>query len=274
MKVSMEELLREEYMTLDMIDGYLEYLSGKGRGKSSLESYRRILIKLYDYLSGEAIGAETGAAWKAYLERQGLLPATVDNRISIWNSFMKYLRHREWQIEDFYREKGSVQPELSRTEYLRLLSAAKQMGKEKAYLLIKTLGGAGMRIQELSQLTVEAVRRGMVELEYHNSRQKRVLYLPEGLRRELIDYVEREGILEGAVFCSSCGEPMARSNINYYIRSVSREARIGEKKATPRCLWKMYQNTCLGIRSNISVLIKQAYQRMVEEEQLVTGWNA
>lgn len=67
---------------------------------------------------------------------------------------------------------------------------------------------------------------------------------------------------------------MARSNINYYIRSVSREARIGEKKATPRCLWKMYQNTCLGIRSNISVLIEQAYQRMVEEEQLVTGWNA
>ena len=41
-----------------------------------------------------------------------------------------------------------------------------------------------MRIQELPQLTVEAVRQGAVELAYHNSRQRRVLKLPEGLRRE------------------------------------------------------------------------------------------
>ncbi len=176
-------------------------------------------------------------------------------------------------MDDFCREKGEAQPELSRTEYLKLLSAAKHMGKEKPYLLIKTLGGAGVRVQELPQLTVDAVERGMVELEYHNARQKRVLYLPEGLRRELQDYVEREGVREGPVFQSVGGEPMARSSINYFIATVSREAHVGEGKANPRCLWKMYQNTCLGIRSNISVLIEQAYQRVVAEEQLAIGWN-
>ena len=41
---------------------------------------------------------------------------------------------------------------------------------------------------------MEAVRQGAVELAYHNSRQRRVLKLPEGLRRELLDYAEREGI--------------------------------------------------------------------------------
>ncbi len=265
---------KEECLTTDIIDDYLEYLAGKGRSSSSLESYRRTLKGIYEYLpEGKRIGEGTGMGWKNHLEEKGFSPVTVDNRISVWNGLMQYLGHREWQMDDFCREKGEAQPELSRTEYLKLLSAAKHMGKEKPYLLIKTLGGAGVRVQELPQLTVDAVERGMVELEYHNARQKRVLYLPEGLRRELQDYVEREGVREGPVFQSVGGEPMARSSINYFIATVSREAHVGEGKANPRCLWKMYQNTCLGIRSNISVLIEQAYQRVVAEEQLAIGWN-
>ena len=177
-------------------------------------------------------------------------------------------------MDDFRREKGEVQPELSRAEYLKLLSMAKHMGKEKAYLIIKTLGGAGMRVQELPQLTVEAVRRGMVELEYHNARQKRVLYLPEGLRRELQGYINREGLHGGAVFRSLEGGPMARSSINYLVAIVGREAHVDEGKATPRGLWKMYQNTCMGIRADVSALIEQAYQRMMAEEQLAVGWDA
>ena len=155
----------KERLTQERIEGYLSYLSGKGRSRSSLESYRRILLGLYEYLPEEkSIGNKTGPEWKAYLKNQGFSAATVDNRMSAWNSFMQYLGHREWQMEDFCREKGNIQPELSRTEYLRLLSAAKHLGKEKAYLLIKTLGGAGMRIQEIPQLTVEAVEKVLVFL--------------------------------------------------------------------------------------------------------------
>ena len=250
----------EEYLTPEKIEGYLKYLLEKGRSCSSLESYRRILFGLYDYLPDDkAIRAETGPKWKDFLEKEGFSAATLDNRISIWNGLMQYMGHREWQIEDFYREKGNIQPELSRSEYLRLLSAAKNMGKEKSYFLIKTLGGVGIRTQELPQLTVEAVEKGTAELEYHNAKQKRKLYIPEELRKELLDYVKREGIRQGPVFQSPEGTVMGRSSINYYISSVCREARVDEEKANPRCLWKMYQNTCKGIQANISVLIEQAY---------------
>ena len=266
---------KEECLTQGMIDGYLESLAGKGRSRSSLESYRRVLRGIYEYLpEGKGIGEGTGPGWKAHLEGQGFSPVTVDCRVSVWNGLVQYLGHREWQMDDFRREKGEAQPELSRAEYLRLLSMAKHMGKEKAYLLIKTLGGAGMRIQELPQLTVEAVGRGVVELEYHNARQRRVLHLPEGLRRELQGYIGREGLHEGAVFRSVDGGPMARSSINYLLAIVGREAHVGEGKATPRGLWKMYQNTCMGIRANVSALVEQAYQRVMAEEQLSAGWDA
>ncbi len=268
------ERREEECLTPAMIDDYLEYLKEKGRSSSSLESYSRILKGIYEFLpEGKMIRGGTGAVWKSYMEGQGFSPVTVDCRISVWNGLVQYLGHREWQMDDFCREKGEEQPELSRAEYLKLLSAAKHMGKEKSYLLIKTLGGAGMRVQELPQLTVDAVGRGVVELEYHNARQRRVLYLPEGLRGELLGYIEREGLREGPVFCSPEGRPMARSSINYFIAAVSREAHVGEGKANPRGLWKMYQGTCMGIRANVSALIEQAYQRMMAEEQLAVGWD-
>ena len=268
------ERREEECLTPAMIDDYLEYLKEKGRSSSSLESYSRILKGIYEFLpEGKMIRGGTGAVWKSYMEGQGFSPVTVDCRISVWNGLVQYLGHREWQMEDFCREKGNIQPELSRTEYLRLLSAAKHLGKEKAYLLIKTLGGAGMRIQEIPQLTVEAVEKGVVELEYHNSRQKRRLHIPEGLQKELLNYTRREGILEGAVFQSPDGEAMARSSINYQINSVCRDARVDESKATPRCLWKMYQSTYMRIKESISILIDQAYQRIVEDEQMSVGWT-
>lgn len=269
----MPESKREE-MNIEKIDEFLDWLAEKGRGKTSLESYRRKLMELYRYLPDEKyIDGETGLQWKNYLEERGLKPTTINTRMSVLNSFLQYIGHREWQIGDFNRKKENVQPQLSRTEYLRLLSAAKQLGKEKSYLLIKTLGGDGMRIQELPQLTVEAVSRGMVELEYHNARQKRVMHLPDGLKEELLDYARREGIKEGPVFGTPEGRPMARSSVNYFISLVSHDAQVEEEKANPRCLWKMYRETWEGIQANVKVLIEQAYQRMLEEEQLFTGWK-
>lgn len=265
---------RKVKITMETIEEFLLCLEEKGRGDASLQTYSRSLTELYRYLPQDKLLEEgTGPKWKAHLEAQGLQPSTVNTHMSIWNSFLRYLGRREWQMEDFNRKKENVQPKLNRTEYLRLLAAAKHLGKEKSYLLIKTLGGAGMRIQELPQLTVEAVKEGEVELEYHNYRQRRVLHLPEGLKEELLDYARREGKDSGPVFSSPEGGPMARSSVNYFINAVTHDARVDEEKANPRCLWKMYQETCQEIRANMALLVEQFYQRMLEDEQQSTGWK-
>ena len=229
---------------------------------------------LYDYLpEDKLLTAETGAQWKKWLEQQGFSLRTVNARISVLNSFLLYLGRREWQSNDFTRPYNEAQPELTREEYLRLLSAARALSKEKSYLLIKTLGGAGMRIQELPQLTAEAVNEGLVHLERHNHTQKRVLKLPALLQRELQDYMHRNQIESGPVFVSHIGFPLKRSSIYYYVNSISQDARVDEEKANPRCLWKMYQSTYDQIRSHINQLVEQSYQNILEEEQTRIGWG-
>ena len=282
--------MAEEILTPEVMEEFLESQRRRGIGSASLEAYRRNLKKLYDSLPGEKrLTAETGRVWKRQMEAQGIAPRSVNSRLSALNSLCEYLGRREFQIHDFLREEAvlhreyqlanqlkletELQPELTRAEYLRLLQAARALEKERVYLLVKVLGGAGLRIQELPQLTVEAVKLGVVELEYHNSRQKRMLHLPEGLKEELLDFAKREGRSHGPVFSSSEGMPMARSSVNYFINIVCHDARVAEEKANPRCLWKMYQETCRGIRANIAVLIEQSYQKILEDEQLAMGWK-
>lgn len=264
-----------EIMTPELIRDFIETLRKKNRGKNSLDSYQRILLSIYDWLpEDKTVDGTTGAKRRKWLlEEKGFSHRTVNTQMSALNSFFRYLGHREWQMDEFVRITGDVQPELSRTEYMRLLSAARQMGNEKTYLLIKTMGGAGVRVQEISQVTTEAVRQGSVRLDSHNGLRLRMMFIPKVLQKELMEYIEKEQIESGPVFLTRDRKPLSRTTINHYISAVSGEARVDPEKATPRCLWKMYQNVQDGIEENIHVLIRQAYEEMMEKEQMSIGWN-
>lgn len=262
-------------ITPERIEEFLQQMKEKGRSKGSLEGYGRALRSLCDYLPEEkAITAGTGENWKNWMiGDRGFSQRTVNNRISVFNSFVQYLGKRQWQVNSFLRTGDSLQPELTRAEYLRLLSAARQSEREKSYLIIKTLGGAGVRAQELSQLTAETVRQETIALSSHNGMRQRILHLPQVLRRELIDYMERKHIQSGPIFISEQGRPLTRTVVHHYVRIVSTDARVDPEKANPRCLWKMYCSTREGIEAHIQILMEQTYERMMEQEQLTVGWG-
>lgn len=139
-----------EQLTPEMIDAFVEDQRNRGRGPASLEAYRRNLTKLYDYLPGDKrLTRATGKEWKAWMESQGTAPRSVNACLSALNSLSIFLGRREFQTNEFLEGPKIIQPELTRAEYLRLLQAAKLLEKEKTYLLIKAMGGAGFRVQEL-----------------------------------------------------------------------------------------------------------------------------
>lgn len=263
-----------ETLSKEAIEEFCAEQRKKGRSPAGIDAYRRNLFKLYDELPGDKrITADTAAAWRSRMVADGVTPRSVNTRMSALNSFCDYLGHRELQNHDFVDEPEANTPELTRSEYLRLLSAAKHMEKERLYFIIKTLGGVGLRIQELPQMTVEAVRAGAVEFHYHNDRCRRTARIPETLRKELMDYTRREGLRTGPVFCTARGKPVARTHICSMLRQISRTAQVDEEKATPRCLWNMYQNTREEILNNISVFADQAYDWMLVKEQGIVGWE-
>lgn len=264
-----------EELSPELIEEFLEDQRERGRAPGSLAAYRRNLLKLYSLLpDGKRLTAGTAAQWRARMQAEGVPPRSVNARLSALNSLCGYLGRREFQSCDFLDGPEIIQPELTRSEYLRLLGAAKALEKERTYFLIKVLGGVGLRVQELPQLTAEALRAGEMELSYHNSRCRRSAAIPPALREELLDFAGREGFQTGPVFRTGEGRPVSRTYVCKLLGQISGPARVAPEKATPRCLWNMYQSTRQNILRTISVLADQVYDRLLAQEQQLAGWDA
>lgn len=268
------DIEKSEYLTKELIHHFLNYLMEKGCSKSSLDTYRRVLIMLDDYIpDSKELTSRTAVQWCEWMNEKGYSQRTINHRLSVLNSLLEYLGHRDWQSKNL-PVVDDIQPELTRAEYLRLLSAARRLGKKRTYLLIKTLGGAGIRLQELPQLTMEAVTQGTVRLESFNQGTIRLLHLPRLLQRQLLEYCQENGVLSGPIFLSRTGRMMNRTAIQNCISRLAGAARVDEEKANPRCLWRMYLSTQQGIENDLRLMVEQTYDRMLEAEELTVGWDA
>ena len=133
------------------------------RAEGTYYFYRRKLWKFYEDLPGDkTIRHGTLENWQKKLLEEGYAPNTVNSFLSAANAFLDYIGHREYQLAGQLREEKPPQPELSRAEYFHLLRTAKALGKERVYLLMKVFATVGILVQDLQELTVEAVREGKV----------------------------------------------------------------------------------------------------------------
>lgn len=260
------------HLTPERIEEYMEEYRRQGYSEETVQGYQRKLKKLYEDLpEDKMIRRGTMDRWREQLIEEGYASSTVNGFLSASNTFLEYVGHREYQASEKLRVREEPQPELTRTEYLRLLQAAKLQGKEKVYLLIKLFAITPMNVQELPKITVEAVERGRIEVSPNGV--KAVVSLPEYLRRELLNYAHREGRLVGPIFVTKDGSPLSRTYVSTMIRQLCPAARVSEEKGNPRCLKKLYQSTLSTIEGNIALLVEQTLARQLEMEQMSVGWE-
>ena len=258
-------------LTPDDLEAYLDDLARKGRVTGTLSAYRQNLYALYSDLSADKIVRPgTLNQWQQKLLEKGYSPRTVNVRLSVANGLMAFLGRRDLQSMGTL-EVDDVQPELTRTEYLRLLTTARALDKERLYLLVKLFGCTGLPLQELPRMTVEALYEGRVTV--RSSGTVQLLHLPNFLRKELFAYAQRKGITSGPIFCTKSGKPLGRTAVTDSIKQLCRDARVSEEKANPRCLKRLWQSTQDGIRAQIDLLVEQACDRLMEAEQLTVGWD-
>ena len=101
--------------------------------ESSVRKYSRDLAAFYDFLpAGKEITRRTMERWRDALLAQGYAPRAVNASVSEANGFLGWLGLREYQLSGQLDVGDDIQPKLTRTEYLRLLSAARAAGRERA----------------------------------------------------------------------------------------------------------------------------------------------
>lgn len=259
-------------VTWEEVCRYLDSLAARGRRRETIQVYRPKLEAFYHFLpEDKRVAADTLELWRAALLREGYSPGTANTHVSAANGLLAYLGRRDLQLIGQLDTEEEIQPELSRTEYLRLLATARNLGRERTYLMVKVFALTGIRVSELNRVTGRAVEEGRV-LTACDGRAQYVL-IPACLRRELTVYLRRVGITAGPVFVTRSGRPMRRTQVSGEIRTLCRDARVDGDKSNPRCLRRLYQVTQERIRDSVQILAEQAHERMLEEEQLTVGWE-
>ena len=144
---------------------------------------------------------------------------------------------------------ASTDKELTKTEYDRLLQVAKQKKNERLYLLMQTICSTGIRVSEVRYVTVEAVSRGIAEINCKGKRRQ--VFLPKQLCQILKQYIKEQKIKSGAVFVTKNGNPLDRSNIWSDMKKLCKAANVSEKKVFPHNLRHLFARTYYSLQKDI-----------------------
>ena len=75
------------------------------------------------------------------------------------------------------------------------------------------------------------------------------------------------------IFTKKNGTPLARTQISLFIQKLAQEAQVPAEKGNIRALRQLYKSTISSIEANFDLLVRQAYERQLETEQLSVGWE-
>ena len=231
----------EGKITEKMLEDYRVHLVGEEKSKSTVEKYIRSIRKLMGYAE-QGIDKDVVIAYKKNLmESRKYKVSSINSMLIDINQFLEYRGWYDCRVKTYKVQKILFCPDnkyLSKEEYKCLLKEAKKKGKIRLYFLLETLAATGMRVSELSFLTVEAVREGSVMI--YSKGKVRVILLPSELQRQLLWYAKQKGIEEGIVFRTRYGNVVNRSNVWKNMKDLCKGAKVNPEKVFPHNLRHLF----------------------------------
>lgn len=234
---------------------FLDHLRQEERSPGTIAKYLRDIRCFFLSLPPDRhVDKDQVLRWKETLTAQ-YATSTVNTMLAALNSFLGFLGWYDCRVKairqqrKLFREK---ERELDKGEYLRLLAAAKGMGKGRLYFLMETLSSTGIRVSELPFITVEALAAGRATVDCKGKR--RTILLTGKLCRRLKGYCRSKGITAGPVFVTRTGRPLDRSNIWRELQGLCARAGVDKRKVFPHNFRHLFAKAFYALKQDIAKL--------------------
>lgn len=238
-------------ITDDLIEKYKDFLINEEKASATLEKYMRDIKAFSEWMSGSELDKRKVLDYKEYLIGK-FAPASVNSVLSSLNSFFEFNNWYELKVRMLKIQKqifAQKDKELSKTEYERLLDAAKAKSNQRLYLLMQTICSSGIRVSELQYVTVEAIKLRKATI---NCKGKmRIVILPKELCRMLTEYAKTQNLTSGSVFVTKTGKPLDRSTIWKMMKALCESARVSKYKVFPHNLRHLFARTFYTLQKDI-----------------------
>ena len=225
------------------MEAFAETLRREDRSSGTIEKYVRDTRAFIRWLAKQEleISQEAGNEWKADLLQRGYSPATVNSMVCGVNSFFRSIGKPEIRIHAVRLQRKlfwEARRELNENDFRRLVSEARHEGKERLALVMETIAGTGIRVSELSYITVKAVMEGRAAV--HLKGKVRVILLSKQVRERLKRYIRKRNIRTGCVFASRCGTPLSRKQIWAEMKALAKRTGVEGSKVFPHNLRHLF----------------------------------
>ena len=233
--------MTERVITKATIEQFEAYLHKEERSNGTVDNYIRNVRELATWLAGQAVTKEQLVAWKDALQAKRLQPTTVNAKLAAIGCFLRVMGWQDCQVR-FLRVQRRVfrekEKELTREEYEKLLAAAQQQGSARLALLLETICATGVRVSEVQYITVEAARRGRVDVTMKG--KIRTILIPNKLCRKLLKYAKQTKTASGKIFLTRNGTALSRKQIWAEMKSLCQAAGVSPGKVFPHNLRHLF----------------------------------
>ena len=239
--------------TETICNAFREYLIREEKSRATVEKYLRDVRAFFVFAKTREITKELILDYKNQLLEKGYAVSSMNSMLASINCLLDFIGRPECKVKNFKVQKQiycAEEKELTKSEYLRLLEVSKD--QPQLCLVMQTICGTGIRVSELENFTVEAVKRG--EISVRCKGKIRTILLPGKLRKRLTAYARRLGIRTGPVFITKNGKPLDRSNIWAKMKKLCQAAGVHSSKVFPHNLRKLFARTFYNIEKDIAKL--------------------
>lgn len=217
-------------VTKQRVEDFKEQLRCSQVNAATVEKYAADIRKLAEYLDGGEVTQEGLDAFKVWLiEEKKFKKSSANAYIASVRIFCNVMHWDGLNITAFALDySGKKDKYISKADYQRLLTTAMYLEDYRMAMLIQTLCHMDVRYSELKHLTVDAVKKGYLEI----TRRQHTLHMeiPEYLQESLSIYIQQTGIVSGVVFRTAAGGMLDRSNAWRWIKQLAVKAGLDEEK--------------------------------------------
>lgn len=238
-------------ITQENIQAYKNHLIDEEKSSLTLEKYIRDITAFSEWIGNKPIEKTDVLSYKEYLT-ENYAPASVNSMLSSINSFFAFNEWYNLKVKTLKIQRqifSGEDKELSKSEYNRLLCAAKSKGNEKLYLLMQTICSTGIRVSELKFISVESAKKKKAIINLKG--KMRIIMLPDTLCRMLLDYAKSKNINEGCIFVTRNGKPLDRSTIWKLMKNLCKSAGVKKEKVFPHNLRHLFARTYYSLQKDI-----------------------
>ncbi len=247
--------MKGKIVTSQIIQQFENHLRMEEKSQNTIDKYIRDVNAFAEYLGGENISKEIAIAYKQHLQDSGYAVRSINSIIASVNALFGFMGLYDYRLKSLKLQQQIYCPEdkeLTKAEYSRLISAAKQKGNERLNLIIQTICSTGIRVSELQFITVQAVRKGEAVVSLKG--KTRSVFIVKDLQKKLLRYIAEQKITEGGVFITRTGKPISRTNIWREMKSLCEQANVNPNKVFPHNLRHLFARTFYGIEKDIAKL--------------------